>query len=335
MAGRRSILRFPVISLDTLGLISKRPYIFLSSYPGNRRHPFGFLYLLALSLIHKRVYWVFICTWTVNERSARWIYMHIRRLKRLFFKHEVIILANTEYENELLRKHGVWSALCNHNALVDENIFHPNGAQKAFRAIYDARILPYKRHYLASEVTELALIGFLGKGEGDPEIKNKLKNGRWLNQRESGDFEYFEPSKVSEMLNLSKVGLCLSSEEGAMYASIQYLLAGLPVVTTQNLGGRDEFFDPEYVEWVEDNPKAVEAGVDKLIKKNIDPHYIRSRTLEKIVDHRRRFIELIQSILDKNKIIRDFESEWPKIFFNKMQDNSLTWGKIFAGSSKH
>lgn len=330
MARRRSIFRFPVTTMDNLGLISRKPYIFMSSYPGSRRHPLGFLYLLALSLIFKRVYWIFICTWTVNERSARWTYMHIRRFRKLFFKHQVIILANTEYENELLRRYGVWSVFCNHNALIDEKVFYPTGAQKTFRAIYDARVLPYKRHYLASKVDDLALIGFLGRGEGDPEIKSKLKNGSWLNETQSGEFEYFKAEKVSEFLNLSKIGLCLSSEEGAMYASIQYLLVGLPVVTTYNLGGRDEFFDPEYVEWVEDNPKAVEAGVEKLIKRNIDPHYIRSRTLEKIVDHRRRFIALIQSIYDKNNILRDFESEWPKIFFNKMQDNSLTWPKIFG-----
>jgi len=324
------IVRHPIITWDTLGLISKDPYIFISAYPFDRKQPFGFLYCLALSLINKRVYWLFISTWIIKERSARWVYLHIRRFNRVFFKHKVIFLANTPQENELLKKYGVESIFFNHNALIDENVFFSMGLPKVYRAIYDARVLPYKRHYLANLVEGLALIGFINETEGDPKIKDRLNNGVWLNQMESGEFQFLDSKKINYFLNQSHVGLCLSAEEGAMYASIQYLLAGLPVVTTHNHGGRDEFFESEYVEWVDDNPKAVEAGIQKLIGKSIDPKEIRSKTLLKISEHRYRFINLIQSIWDDHNLDRSFENEWGSLFFNKMQDNSLTWKKIFS-----
>ena len=50
--------------------------------------------------------------------------------------------------------------------------------------------------------------------------------------------------EVNNFLNQCKVGIILSEVEGANYASIQYLLAGLPVVSTKSKGGRDVFFDP-------------------------------------------------------------------------------------------
>ena len=44
---------------------------------------------------------------------------------------------------------------------------------------------------------------------------------------------------------MSQVGLCLSKSEGAMFASIEYLLCGLPIVSTKSVGGRDIFFTDE------------------------------------------------------------------------------------------
>ena len=34
----------------------------------------------------------------------------------------------------------------------------------------------------------------------------------------------------------------MSSQEGAMYSSVEYLLCGLPIVSTKSTGGHDVFF---------------------------------------------------------------------------------------------
>jgi glycosyltransferase involved in cell wall biosynthesis len=330
-----SILFKPVQDYYPVGMISKVPYIFLSSYYGSGKHPFWFLYPLAAVLINKEVNWIFICTWHINEDTATVCYKDIKFFRRLFSKHKVFFLANTLEEELVMRNAGIMAIHCSHNCLIDERLFRPiPNASKVFQALYDARLSPYKRFELGHMIGQLAIITY--KDESSvalnyaKEIKRLLTNASWLNWKKNLDYKYLIPREVNEIINLAKVGLCLSATEGAMYASIQYLLAGLPVVTTHNLGGRDEFFDPEYVEWVDNNPKAVEAGVQKLIDKKTDPIYIRTRTCEKVKEHRKRFIGLIQSIWDEHRIERNFENEWDGLFFNKLQDQSLTWSKIFS-----
>jgi len=104
-----------------------------------------------------------------------------------------------------------------------------------------------------------------------------------------------------------------------MYASMEYLLCGLPVVTTRNTGGRDVFFDPKYVCWVDDDAASVSEGVAELIRRKLDPEIIRRDTIEKMQPHRERFIRLIQSIYDHERAGRDFRSEWDNVFVNKMR----------------
>jgi glycosyltransferase involved in cell wall biosynthesis len=103
-----------------------------------------------------------------------------------------------------------------------------------------------------------------------------------------------------------------------MYASAQYLLSGLPVVSTPSLGGRDVFFDDRYTAIVEADSRAIKQGVEDLNSRDIPADFIRQRTLEKMKAHRQRFIKLVQNIYDAEGVKRDFNEEWDKIFFNKM-----------------
>lgn len=329
---------FKPVHRGSIGRVSIKPHIFFSSYYGSRKYPFGFLHLLAFSLITKKVTWILICTWIMDDDNSKKCFKDVSCFLRLFRRHKVIILANTLEEEITLRNAGLNAIHCSHNCFIDEQVFRPfQETSKIFQAIYDGRLSPYKRFELATKINDLAIITYKDVSTEaifyGNEIKRLLKNVTWLNWSDKNNYKNLSPKDVNLFINQSKVGLCLSAAEGAMYASIQYLLAGIPVVTTHNLGGRDEFFDPEYVEWVDDNPSAVAEGVQKLINKNIDPDYIRRKTLDKVAEHRKRFISLIQSIFDENNINRHFEAEWDIIFSNKMQDSLLTWRKIF-GSQK-
>ena len=121
--------------------------------------------------------------------------------------------------------------------------------------------MPFKRHELAAEVANLALLHAQFK-EPPPEshaygVRNALKDAHWFNDDSIGRYRLLGPSEINEAYNECKTGLCLSAEEGAMYASIQYLLAGVPVVSTRSGGGRDTFFDPRTTLIVDDNATAV------------------------------------------------------------------------------
>ncbi len=104
-----------------------------------------------------------------------------------------------------------------------------------------------------------------------------------------------------------------------MYASTQYLLCGLPVVSTRSEGGRDVFFDPAYVRIVDDDPEAVRAAVHELIALRISPEEIRDRTLARIREHRERLFELIEGCYAESGVSRDVRAEWDRVFFNKMK----------------
>ena len=233
----------------------------------------------------------------------------------------VVILANESEEIESFEAVGLRAILCNHNAMISEQIFKPIESPKEFEAIYDAALTPFKRHELARDVESLALISYV-KSTDSMEVakaaRDQVPQGVLLNEPFLGATGSFEPELVNEALNRARVGLCLSAEEGAMYASNQYLLAGLPVVTTRNTGGRDEFFDPDHVLWVDDDAKAVADGVRELAAASHDPFTIRDRTLELMRPHRERLLGLLDELTNGNAGI--WSAGWPDDVPNKLYD---------------
>ena len=80
---------------------------------------------------------------------------------------------------------------------------------------------------------------------------------------------------MNRVYNQAAVGLCLSAVEGAMYSSMEYLMAGLPIVSTPSLGGRDVYFDPDYCLIVEPEPAAIRRAVERLRDRAIPREEIR------------------------------------------------------------
>lgn len=277
----------------------------------------------------------------LQDRRAYFLYAHdspfspeeARRIagleaehRRVYPNFRFIHLCNYAAQIELFERLGLETIFCNHNAFVDENIFKPlPSVEKKFDAVYDARLVPFKRHYLAADVPRLGLIYYSVPTKDQinftRRIKSDFSRARFFNHDEAGEYKILDARKINECLNECLVGLCLSEGDGAQYASIQYLLAGLPVVETKSFGGRDIFFENEYSIRVEPTVEAVKNAVDEMIERNISPALIRRKTLEKMRFHRRNFISLIQSIYDSEKIERDFSAEWNKVFFNRMVKN--------------
>ena len=192
----------------------------------------------------------------------------------------------------------------NHNALVDETLFQiETTTPKRYDAIYNAVLAPFKRHALASKVRNLAVITYFKEGSDDylKQLLPQLDHPSWLNFGEStperSTYQLILQQDLTTYLNQARSGLCLSKHEGAMFASIEYMLCGLPVVSTQSFGGRDAFFDDEYVTIVDDTPEAVSEGVRTAIARRVDPEYIRQQTIHKMEEHRIRLLDLVQTII--------------------------------------
>lgn len=258
------------------------------------------------ALARKRVYFLCWVSWDMDrdvKGFKEWFPKIMAEHRARYPRHEFIYLANSLNQCRVFQEMNFRAIFVNHNALVDERIFTVlDGCPKKYDAIYNAALAPYKQHQLAAAISSLALITYF-KGEHPKycdDIAAALKHAAWLNF-ESGELDraQYKPipkANVHQWLNQAKVGLCLSESEGAMFASMEYLLCGLPIVSTPSLGGRDVFFDEEYVRIVEATREAVNEGVHDIVQRHISPFYVRQKTLAKVAEHRARLVELVVEI---------------------------------------
>ncbi len=214
---------------------------------------------------------------------------------------------------------GVPACFVNHNAFIDECRYTIQpGAEKRFNAVYTARMSRFKRHQLAAEIPRLSIVGGTFASDDEQsyfdEIADKMPNATFSHL---ADGRFRSPEEIAVLLNQANVGLCLSACEGAMYACTEYLLCGLPVVSTVSQGGRDAWLNPGFSRIVADDPAAIASAVAELASLKLSPWIVRNQTLLQIWEHRRRFFDLGQSIYCTQQIGREFARDFYAIFSNK------------------
>ncbi len=222
-------------------------------------------------------------------------------------------LCNSPREEEILKAEGLNAVFCHQNAFVDERLYPliPH-AKKLYDAIYIARITPFKRQELARKIRTLRFIGWTSPLEADyfNQVITAVPQAEWTRNVVS--------RAIYREINAARVGLCLSAEEGAMFVSAEYMLCGIPVVTTRSSGGRDALFPEAAFCYVDATPEAVAAGVEKMIEHSPAPAEIRRAYLEKMYEHRRIFIKLVQDIIDSTGQSLDFQERWKSVFIHKL-----------------
>lgn len=237
-------------------------------------------------------------TWSIEDdcRIAM-IRAAYKQHRRQYPQHIITYMCNTEREFEMLSVAGVPAVFLNKNFIVSELIFCPIATEKKFDAIYNARFVPEKRHELCAEVPSVGYVGYIAETEHHrleqrtilENLKSLAPEHLILNPLSDEMPVHINHRHVNAFLNQASVGLCLSEVEGANYASIEYLLAGLGVVSTPSQGGRDIYFDSEYCIVCAPHPRAVRDAVASLISRNIPQEYIRTKSLQKVVAARGRF----------------------------------------------
>ncbi len=222
--------------------------------------------------------------------------------------HRLIFLGNTDRETEIFSAAGFAAATVNHNCLVNEHVFRPlPGSIVEFDAVYNARLSARKRPELAREIEKLALIYQYAPHEHTvaefhaehARLRTLMPVASFINGLTPDGCAYLTAAAVNAVLVRARVGLCLSRIEGAMRASMEYLLAGLPVVSTVNLGGRDRYFHQDYSITVEADPRQIREAVEALIARGLPPASVRKRALALVERDRSRFAVLVQDIIDR------------------------------------
>jgi len=234
----------------------------------------------------------------VNEASRMFDFLNLDRNK-------FTILCNDTREINLFSTYGFKSELINQNAWLDENlVMKPIPTEKKYDAVYVARLISLKRHYLCADVPNLALVA---GGSFGAEEAHVIPPHVYLNESE------LSPSEVCLKINESRCGLILSDVEGASFASSEYLLCGVPVISTFSEGGRDVWYDEYNSIVVEPNPSAIRDAVLQINSIHHDPIKIRNGHILKANEFREKFIGLIAAILSKEGI--DYIN--PNLFFKR------------------
>jgi uncharacterized protein (TIGR01627 family) len=256
-------------------------------------------------------------TWSIEtpqiaERLSAAVRRHILR----YDQHRFRYICNTPSEAELLNDAGQPALFLNHKVIVSDRIFRPvDTVPVEFDAIYNARFVAWKRHELAAAIERVAYVAYAEPQESWsaefrtlwPETMSRSPRHVLLNRIEDGLPVAFSHQDVNLALNRAAIGLVLSAVEGASYAAMEYMLAGLPVVSTPSRGGRDVFFDPDYCAVVDPDPRSIREAVAALRIRNIPRHHIREQTLKRIEQTRQDFLALIDDALEDLGTSRRFQ----------------------------
>ena len=199
------------------------------------------------------------------------------------------LIVNATDENAARQQFLMRGAQFSGSIYVNEHIYDVRQEPKLYDAIYTAQLTAFKRHELAQDVDQLMVVSYGGDLHTFcPALKHAEYNK-----------EFLPRSELARKYNQSYSGLCLSEVEGAMFASCEYLLCGIPVVSTPSKGGRDEFFNEQNSIIVPPDSKAVAHAVQQWKNHPPDPQVIREQTLRQFNQLRLDYCAYIAELIRK------------------------------------
>jgi hypothetical protein len=206
---------------------------------------------------------------------------------------------------------------CNHNCWLDWNKFKMVEMENEYDMVMNSRPeRKCKRPYLAKQVSNLAYI----KGHcyhKEDFYDHKELNAKFVNE------ERITPERVMEIYNQSLCGGIFSPFEGACYSSSEYLMCGLPVISTVGRGGRDTWFTPENSIIVEPTEEAVAEAVNTIKSMNIDKQAIRDQHIKMAQEMRGEFNKRVQLIFDMHNVNIDAAEYFDTKYVHKMRQTMV------------
>ena len=227
-------------------------------------------------------------------------------------KEKFFFLFNSEDEKSRYMEAGFIGELINQNAWIDHDyaMMPIQGLEKKYDAVYVGRLTPFKRHELANEVPRLALVaGNLHGGSDAPHIPPHI----YMNDR------HLTPPEVSAVINESRCGLILSAAEGACFASSEYLLCGVPVVSTYSKGGRDVWYNEYNSLQVEADPLRIRAAVEYFVKNPRDPNKIRNDHIVQADSYKQKFIDYLNQLFVRYEIVQSAQDFFTESYMDKLR----------------
>lgn len=280
-------------------------------------------WLLAYSKFFKKTDFFFVyCGWYHSEyfaSQAEQIFDELGLSRDNFF-----FLFNEQAEMDNFTPKGFKGEIINQNAWLDENLVMRvlDNVDKKYDAIYVGRFSAFKRHNLAQKVSKLALVA--GNNHGNS-VANGIPEAEFINESP------LSPDDVCKKINESICGLILSAEEGACFASSEYLLCGIPVVSTRATGGRAVWYNSYNSIVCEDTPESVASAVEEFVLNPREPLIIRNGHLSLARHFRAKFIAVLALLFYEHGIYEiDAEEYFKQNFMHKLRKSHVPdFEKIF------
>lgn len=273
----------------------------------------------------KDTFFIVNFAWFVGKEHALELADDLRRLAG--FKPDaldrILFLSNSSAEADIMALYcpQARNIVANNCFTLSECFFQMQHREPIYDFAYIARPLEYKKHRYIPKLENSILVT-----NYSPEI---------LADKEFVDLGALTPGKivsdigadaVSEILSQSCCGLILSPIEGACYASAEYLLCGIPVVSTASLGGRDEYYDERNASIVPLDTDAIRDAVEKyradMTAGRIDRAAIREAFLDRQTFFRRALAVEVGEMTGMDA------DAFYAFLFNAIQWDSKLWSSI-------
>ncbi|MEM9380948.1 MAG: hypothetical protein AAGB93_13435 [Planctomycetota bacterium] len=250
--------------------------------------------------------------------GRRWA-RHARMMEERWPRHRYVFLCATEEATGYFRHAGARALFSPHNALLDERIFRVDAdAEKTLDAVYTAQMTGWKRIELAERVERLAIATYnLHLEPGLLEsLWDRFDASAWVNFTDR-EWRRLSAEEMHALYASARCGLMLSDCEGGNYASCEYFLSGLPLVTTPSIGGRHVFYDDRFVRTVAPAADEVAAAVRAFVDAPPDPEVVRGATIERMERFRGTFRGLLDGIADEAGERTTGREIWDRGFHHK------------------
>lgn len=255
--------------------------------------------LKKLKSKYKKIY-VFLIPWWYKDGLS-----HYELLNK--YTTNTTILANSMNDNLFYKRSGLKSLYCNQNCWLDANVYNIYNEEKTYDLVINANNYQWKNHKLLTNINKKYKTLFITYNTTESDLK-QYNPCEILNEAPNNE--------VAKYLNKAKIGLALSTKEGSCYASTEYLLCGLPVISTKSVGGRHIWYNEHNSIIVDNNESELETAINSMLQ-NIDT-YNRQKIRTKCIDQqnifKNIFIKYAQELLPNKNIETIVKAE----FSNKM-----------------
>lgn len=239
-------------------------------------------------------------TWTMETTDLAPLALSLQQAESCNPGHSFVALHGTVQEAVAYRRVGIRSIPGNPNIFSDERHFavdaEPHPDLPDADALYVARLAPWKNHQLAYGLRQTHCV--YGEPVETSEVQQfqklqaECRTAVFVNHLLGrGKYHYLGRQELAAVMSRTKVSLALSVEEGVMRAAGECLLAGLPMVSVQSIGGRELLFTADTALVVEPTAEAVTIGVREMLARRLTRDEVRQATMARVREERTRFLD--------------------------------------------